>query len=352
MTEEAHTRASLGWRGGGAHHPHAPRRGGHRAARPGWLKPFSILTGVLAGLLIAVLVAGCGTSGGDEASAAEIAQRKVAVTTTTNWHTDLARQIGGERAEVTGLMGPGVDPHLYEASAGDVQTLGESDLAIWNGLQLEGKMDDVFAEIGETTPVVAVGEAVPVEDRIRAQVEGEEFDPHIWFEVDNWEDAARAVADAYKRVDPQHAAGYDRRLEAFVAQLEEVDAYVRERVEQIPERSRALVTSHDAFTYFGDAYGLRVAPIQGKSTAGEATTADIERVAATVAQAQLGAVFIESSVPRQTIDAVLAASENRGQPTQVGGELFGDSLGQPGTPEGTYVGALRRNADLITEGLR
>lgn len=352
MTQEARTRASLAWRRGGANHPHAASHGGHRAAGPGWRKPSPVPTGVLAALLITVLVAGCGGSGDGEASAAEIAQRKVEVATTTNWHTDLARQIGGERAEVTGLMGPGVDPHLYEASAGDVQTLGESDLAIWNGLQLEGKMEDVFAEIGETTRVVAVGEAVPEQDRIAAQQGAEEFDPHIWFNVENWEDAARAVADAYKQVDPRHAAGYDRRLEDFVAELEEVDAYVRGRVQEIPERSRVLVTSHDAFTYFADAYGLRVASIQGKSTAGEATTADIERVAETVAQAQLAAVFIESTVPRQTIDAVLAAAENRGQSTRVGGELFGDSLGRPGTPEGTYVGALRRNADLIAEGLR
>ena len=302
-------------------------------------------------LAVVLLAAGCGGSIG-QASAEEVAARKVRVTATTNWHTDLARAIGGERAEVTGLMGPGVDPHLYEARAGDVRTLAEGDLAVWNGLELEGKMEEVFAEVGETRKVAAVGEAVPERERIEVRQARGRFDPHIWFDVRLWERAARAAADAYKEVDPRHAAGYDRRLARYVAGLREADARVRERLERIPPRSRVLVTSHDAFAYFARTYGFEVAPIQGKSTAGEATTADIERVADTVARARLRSVFVESSVPRQTIEAVLAASRSRGQPTQVGGELFGDSLGQPGTPEGSYAGALRRNADLISEGLR
>lgn len=299
--------------------------------------------------LAALAVAGCGA--GEAATAGDVADRKVIVTTTTNWHTDLARRIGGDRAEVNGLMGPGVDPHLYEASAGDVEVLAESDLAIWNGLQLEGKMDEVFAEIGETIPVVAVGDAVPEPRRIEADFEGEEWDPHIWFDPESWKIAAEAVADAYMEVDPAHAAEYRERLDEFVAEIDAADTEVRRLVEAIPEPQRVLVTSHDAFTYFADTYGFEVAPIQGKSTAGEATTTDIERVAETVADAELNAVFIESTVPPQTIEAVLAAAEERGQPTNVGGELFGDSLGSPGTPEGTYAGALRHNGELIVEGL-
>lgn len=301
-------------------------------------------------LLVALLAAGCGVESG-AASPEEIADRKVRVTTTTNWHTDLARQIGGDRAEVTGLMGPGVDPHLYQATAGDVKTLGEGDLAIWNGLLLEGKMDPVFEAVGEQIPVVAVGEAVPEGDRIEATADGEEFDPHIWFDTDNWKHAARAVATAYKEVDPEHAAGYDRRLARFVAEVDAADRYVREALDEIPERSRVLVTSHDAFTYFAESYGFEVAAIQGKSTAGEATTDDVERVAAKIAEADLNAVFVESSVPSQTIEAVLAGARDRGQSAEVGGELFGDSLGQPGSEVGSYAGALRHNADLIAEGL-
>ncbi len=325
-----------------------PRARGGRAARVA--KSLPVLLALC--LVAAIAVVGCGTVGGGEASAQEIAERKIRVTTTTNWHTDLARQIGGDRVEVRGLMGPGVDPHLYEATAGDVETLSESDVAIWNALNLEGKMEEVFAEVGERVPVVAVGEAVPVEQRIRVEnVPGEEFDPHVWFDASAWERAAGEVAAAYKKLDPRHAADYDERLRDFVSDVERTDAAIRERVERIPERSRVLVTSHDAFSYFGRSYGLRVAPIQGKSTAGEATTADIERVGRTVAEADLNAVFIETSVPRQTIEAVLAAARERGKPTKVGGELYGDALGRPGTPEGTYAGALGHNAETIVEGL-
>jgi manganese/zinc/iron transport system substrate-binding protein len=309
----------------------------------------ALLPALTAALLLAA--AGC-AGGGAQADTREIAERKMRVTTTTNWHTDLARRIGGDRVKVTGLMGPGVDPHLYEATAGDVRRLGESDIVIWNGLQLEGKMEEVFAEVGEHIPVVAAAEAVPLSERIRIDgVAGKEFDPHIWFDTRLWRHAARAVADGYKRRDPRHAAGYNDRLRAYEAELRRVDADVRRRLERVSPRSRVLVTSHDAFSYFARAYRFEVASIQGKSTAGEATTADIERAARIVADRDLEAVFVESSVPRQTIEAVLAAARKRGQPANVGGQLFGDALGAPGTPAGAYAGAVRHNADAVAEGL-
>jgi manganese/zinc/iron transport system substrate-binding protein len=302
----------------------------------------------LSAVLATAAAVGCG-SGDDDASAA--GGGGLEVVTTTNWHSDLAREIGGDRVSVTGLMGPGVDPHLYEATAGDVKTLSEADIAIWNGLELEGKMDEVFDDVGQRVPVVTVGDAVPVEDRIPIESASGEYDPHIWFDSAAWGAAATAVADAFIEADPDGRAEYQRRLERFQAELEEIDAYVRREIDRIPEGSRVLVTSHDAFSYFARAYGLEVAPIQGKSTASEATTSDIERVAKLVADSKLGAVFIESSVPKQTIDAVLAAAEQRGQPTEVGGELYGDSLGGPGSEDGDWAGAVRHNADAITRGL-
>jgi manganese/zinc/iron transport system substrate-binding protein len=317
------------------------------ADHSGRRRPLAVLATLIAAAA-AFAATGCGSSGG-AATAAD--GDRLEVVTTTNWHRDLAERIGGERVTVTGLMGPGVDPHLYEATAGDVRTLADADVAIWNGLELEGKMDEVFEQVERSVPVVAVGEAVPEDELIAIAGGGGEFDPHIWFDADAWARAAEAVADAYKDVDPGHAAGYDRRLDRFRAELEETERYARDRIEAIPERSRVLVTSHDAFSYLARAYGLEVAPIQGKSTAGEATTADIERVAAAVADAGLGAVFIESSVPQQTIDAVLAAARQRGQATEVGGELYGDALGAPGSPEGTWTGAVKHNVDAIAAGL-
>lgn len=296
--------------------------------------------------LAAAVVAGCGSD-----ADADGADGKLKVTTTTNWHTDLARVVGGDLVSVEGLMGPGVDPHLYTATAGDVATLSDSDVAIWNGLELEGKLDDVFAEIGERVPVVTVGDAVPEADRIPIEGVDDEFDPHIWFDPEAWKLAATAVAEGFSEADPENADVYSANLDEFIGEIDEADAEARQLLESVSEGKRILVTSHDAFSYFARSYGFEVAPIQGKSTASEATTADIERVAGVVAESGLDAVFIESSVPQQTIDAVLAAAEQRGQQTRVGGELLGDSLGSPGEANDSYAGALLYNAEQIAEGL-
>ena len=307
---------------------------------------------LLAAALVAAAATGCGAAS-SASPAGDIATRKVRVTATTNIVADLAKQIGGERAEVTALMGPGVDPHLYKASAGDVDRLRDADLILYNGLELEGKMADLLAEIGERRPTVAVADGVPERRRLAAAAGFPgRFDPHVWFDVTLWAEAARAAAGAYSRVDSDHARVYDERLRAYLRELGRLDRYVRRRVSEIPPRSRVLVTSHDAFKYFGRRYGFEVVAIQGISTQTEATTADIERVARLIAERRLKAVFVESSVSRQTIEAVLAAARARGQSASVGGQLFSDAAGEPGTPEGTYVGMVRHNVDLLVEGLR
>lgn len=298
----------------------------------------------------ALALAGCvegGAGGGGD-----IGERPVRVVATANFITDLATVIGGDRVEVTGLMGPGVDPHLYRASAGDVRVLRDADIVFYGGLELEGRMADLLDELGETRPTVAVTRDIP-EERLRRPTEYEgRYDPHVWFSVPLWQIAARTTAEAYAELDPDHADGYRARADAYVAELERLDAEVRAGIGAIPERRRVLVTSHDAFGYMGDEYGLEVEAIQGTSTATEATTADIERVAGIVAERGLRTVFVESSVSRQTIDAVLAAAARRGQRATVGGELFGDAAGEAGTPEGTYLGMVRHNVGLITAGLR
>ncbi|MEJ7786296.1 MAG: zinc ABC transporter substrate-binding protein [Solirubrobacteraceae bacterium] len=303
-------------------------------------------------LLAAVIASGCGASG-ESASASEIAERKVKVTTTTNFITDTVRQIGGDRVEVSGLMGPGVDPHLYKASAGDVKTLREADVIIYGGLQLEGKMADLLDELEERQTTVAITKDIPRESLLEppAQV-AEQYDPHIWFDVTNWMFAAKTTAAALKEKDPASAELYDANLRKYLAELEAADAYVKQRIEEIPQDKRVLITSHDAFEYFGRRYEMDVDAIQGISTATEATTKDVQRVASLVADRGVKAVFIESSVPRQTIDAVLAAARKKGADAKIGGELFTDAAGDEGTPEGTYVGMVRANADKIAEGLK
>ncbi|MEQ9335972.1 MAG: zinc ABC transporter substrate-binding protein, partial [Miltoncostaeaceae bacterium] len=201
------------------------------------------------------------------------------MTTTVNFIRDLAEVVGGERVEVTGLLGPGVDPHLYKASAGDVSALREADIVLYGGLELEGRMGDLLAELESTRPTVAVTRDIP-EDALRRPTEFEgKFDPHVWFSVPLWKSAVTTTAEAFAELDPAHADDYRARADAYLAELDELDAFVREQVATVAPAQRVLVTSHDAFGYFGREYGFEVAAIQGTSTATEATTSDIERVA-------------------------------------------------------------------------
>lgn len=320
------------------------------------LSPLSLRHGRLAVSLVvaafvALIAAGCSGDEAGGAQASEIGDRKVRVVATTNFVADLAEQIGGGRADVDALMGPGVDPHLYKASAGDVKTLSEGDVIFYGGLELEGRMTDLFVEMASERVTVPVTKDIPEEELTEPQEFDGKFDPHVWFDVDKWKIAAGTVAATYKKIDPDNAAEYDERLEEYLAELDELDAYVTKRVEEIPEEDRVLVTSHDAFGYFGKRYGFDVQAIQGISTATEATTADIKRVAQLISDRKVKAVFVESSVPRQTIDSMLAEASKRGHESKVGGELYTDAAGEKGTAEGTYVGMVRFNIDLIADNL-
>lgn len=303
----------------------------------------------LLALVALVLLAGCTSTA---ASGQEpIGDRPVRVTTTTNFITDTVQRIGGDAVEVTGLMGAGVDPHLYRASAGDVAALRGADVIFYGGLNLEGRMGELLGELGATQPVQAVTDGIPRERLLAPPAAAYEYDPHVWFDPTLWQDVARTVAEALAERDPARAADYRANLDGYLAELTALDAEIEERLAGIPPEQRLLVTSHDAFAYFGRRYDLEVAGIQGISTAAEATTADVERVAELVADRGVPAVFVESSVPRQTIDALVAAAAQRGATVTVGGELFTDAAGAPGTAEGTYLGMLRANAEKIALGL-
>jgi manganese/zinc/iron transport system substrate-binding protein len=299
--------------------------------------------------VLAVALAGCAAP---PASGAPVVDRPVRVTTTTNFITDTVARIGGAHAVVTGLMGPGVDPHLFRASARDVAALREADLILYGGLQLEGRMGELFDELAERQPTLAITRDIPRSELLAPQAgANEEYDPHVWFDVGLWERVCRTIATALTERDPAHAADYQRNLDAYLAELDALDAEIRALLAAVPPAHRLLVTSHDAFHYFGRRYDLRVAGIQGISTAAEATTADVERVAGLIADSGVPAVFIESSVPRQTIDALVAAAGQRGAAVRIGEELYTDAAGQPGTPQGTYTGMLRANAERIAQGL-
>lgn len=291
--------------------------------------------------------AGCG--GGGEAGAAG---DKVRVTTTTTMITDLVRQVGGDRVEVTGLMGPGVDPHLYKASQGDVEALLDADAVFYNGLFLEGRMGDILEKTGQQTPTVQVTQYVP-EDELLQSVDYEgQSDPHVWFDATLWGTTVDPVVEELSEIDPEGAEGYERRGEEYKKEIDELHAFAKERISSIPEDQRVLVTAHDAFRYFGKQYGMEVRGLQGISTEAEAGAGDVRELADYLAENEIPAVFVESSIPRRNVEAVQAASRDRGWDLKIGGTLYSDAGGDAGTDAASYDGMFRANVHTITEALR
>ncbi|MEM6793907.1 MAG: zinc ABC transporter substrate-binding protein [Acidobacteriota bacterium] len=273
------------------------------------------------------------------------------VVATTGMIADTAARIAGELAEVQGLMGPGVDPHLYKASESDVRTLSEADLILYNGLFLEGKMGDILVKLARDRPVVAISEVIPEEKRREPpELEGQ-YDPHIWFDVSLWTETVTPIADALVEILPEHEDLLRAQAEAVRQELVDLDAWVVGKIGELPEERRVLITAHDAFGYFGDRYGLEVIGIQGISTLAEAGLQDVDRVVDLVVERDIPAIFVESSVPRRTVEAVRAAADSRGHRVEIGGELFSDAMGAPGTPEGTYEGMVRHNVETVVGAL-
>lgn len=298
-------------------------------------------------LSAALATAGCGPAG----DAGRVAGAPLRVVATTGMIGDLAARLGGDRVEVTTLMGPGIDPHLYKASESDVRKLAEADLILYNGLHLEGKMGDVLVKMARSRPVVAVTEDLPrAELREPTEMAGQ-YDPHVWFDVSLWAQTLAPVERELARLDPAHAAAFAERRAALEAELAELDRWVAERIASIPERQRVLVTAHDAFGYFGRRYDIRVVGLQGISTLAEAGLHDVERVVAIILEARVPAIFVESSVPAKAIEAVQAAVRSRGFDVAIGGQLFSDALGAADSPAGTYVGMVRANVETIAGAL-
>jgi manganese/zinc/iron transport system substrate-binding protein len=295
---------------------------------------------------VAVLLLLLGLVSCSDSPGSEPGDRIVAVAT-TGMIADLVENIGGDLVAVTSLMGPGTDPHLYRASAGDVAALQNADIIFLNGLDLEAKMGDVLERMAGSRPVHAVAAHVP-ENRLLVNEEGV-YDPHIWFDVELWQDAAVVVLDALQEFDPGNSEAYQANYAAYDSQLADLQVEVVESLSAIPGSSRVLITSHDAFNYFGRAYGFEVMGLQGISTVSEAGTRDIQNLADMIAERRIRAIFTESSVSDRNIKALQAAVESRSWDVRIGEELFSDAMGSAGTPEGTYLGMVRHNVRSIVE---
>ena len=328
----------------GFHSPAAIREAMRRLRR---LIPPILLGAVL-------LVSGCGKPQGAGTGAPappDFSKRKIRVVTTIGMIREMAAQVGGDRVEVKGLMGPGVDPHLYKASEGDVIRMASADIVFYNGLHLEGKMSDIFERMKRRIRTVAVTDGIDRERLLRPSEFAGAYDPHVWFDVTLWMEAVKTVEGALIEMDPTHGDLYRANGERYLERLAELDRYVRREAEKVPPRRRLLCTAHDAFNYFGRAYGFQVRGLQGISTVAEAGAADIQSLARLIVENGIPAVFVESSVPPRYIEALQEAVAARGGRVKIGGSLFSDAMGDTGTPEGTYVGMVRHNIDTIVGAL-
>jgi len=293
----------------------------------------------------AVAAWGCGRPSGGPAVGGPLK-----VTVTTGMVGDLVRNIGGEHVQVTTLMGAGVDPHLYKASEGDISKLSGAHAIFYNGLHLEGRMGDIFVKMASQKPTVPVAERIAHEKLLTDQQGAE--DPHIWFDVSLWISAAEVVRDKLIEIDPAHKGEYEKNAATYLNELQELHQYAKDQVAQIPKEQRVMITAHDAFNYFGRAYDIEVMGLQGISTVSEYGLADVRKLVDLLVSRKIKAVFVESSVPKASIEALVQGAKAKGHTVVIGGELFSDAMGAAGTPEGTYVGMVRHNVDIIVRALK
>lgn len=281
----------------------------------------------------------------------DFSQRPIQAVATTGMVADVVKNVGGEHIQLTQLMGSGVDPHLYKPSERNVIAIADADVIFYSGLHLEAQMGKVFEKMQGRLRTAAVTDTI---DRTKLssppQFEGN-YDPHVWFDVSMWMKTVDVVRDTLIEMDPAHAQDYRQNAADYLAELQDLDQYIRDQAALLPPEKRVLITAHDAFSYFGRAYGFDVRGLQGISTATEAGAGDVQGLADFIAQRQIPAIFVESSVPRRTIEAVQAAVRSRGYEVKIGGELFSDAMGTPGTPEGTYIGMVKHNIDTIVGAL-
>lgn len=286
------------------------------------------------------------------AAPASAQSKRLNVLATTGMVADVARAVAGERAEVSALMGEGVDPHLYKPTRSDIARLTRADVVLINGLHLEGKMDEAFQRVASSgKPVVRVAERVPKDRRVTPPALEGNDDPHVWMAPSLWIHALDAVRDALAAADPAGADAYARNAEAYRKDLTELDAYARRVLDSIPANARVLVTAHDAFTYLGRAYGVEVRGIQGVSTESEAGLRSIEELVALLVDRKVPAVFPETSVSDRNVQALVEGAAARGHTVTLGGALFSDAMGAPGSYEGTYVGMIDHNVTVISRAL-
>ncbi|MCM2676061.1 metal ABC transporter solute-binding protein, Zn/Mn family [Alkalicoccobacillus plakortidis] len=303
-------------------------------------KPFVAIYTVI----IAVLaLSGC------QSATEQAADGQLSVVTTTAQIADPLRIIGGDRIHVESLMGSGVDPHLYEASQGDISKLEQADVLFYNGVHLEANMSEVFEHT--SVPTLAFGSAADPAELLEDPASAGSPDPHIWFDIDIWEEGITAAVEKLKEMSPEDASFFEQNKQDYLTQLEDLKAYSKEKLSSIDEDQRVLVTAHDAFQYFARMNDLEVVALQGLSTESEIGISDVQSTVNTIVEKDVPAVFVESSVNKSAIQSVIEGVQRQGHQISLGGELYSDAMGEEGTEAGTYIGMYRYNVDTIYDAL-
>ncbi|PKH49650.1 manganese transporter [Tenacibaculum sp. Bg11-29] len=297
-------------------------------------------------LFVILLVTSCGKK-------AKKLNGKLNVVTTTTMITDLVKNIGGDKLEVKGLMGAGVDPHLYKASEGDVSKLFNADVVIYNGLHLEGKLENVFEKMEyQNKKTIVASNAIDKNYLISSELFASNYDPHIWFDLNNWTKITSYVAGELAKIDAKNADFYKNNAKTYLDKLSVLNTQVGDKINELSVEKRILVTAHDAFNYFGRQHKFNVVGLQGLSTATEAGVQDVQKLAKFIIENEVKAIFVESSVPKRTIEALQEAVKSKGQEVVIGGTLYSDALGSAGTEEGTYIGMYKANVSTIVNALK
>ncbi|MEM9340036.1 MAG: zinc ABC transporter substrate-binding protein [Bacteroidota bacterium] len=289
---------------------------------------------------------------GPAKEATEKGNRKLRVVTTTGLLYDAVVHIGGDHVAAEAIMGPGVDPHLYKATQGDLSRINKADLVIYNGILLEGKMSEILEKLGRQKEVFAAAESIPSERLIQFSGYKEAKDPHVWFDIQLWRLVVQGISERLQKLDTANASIYQSNTASFLKELDALDSFVNQRLEEIPAGQRILITAHDAFGYFGNAYDIEVQGLQGISTVAEFGLKDIADIVDLILEKKIKAIFVETSVSDKSIQAVLTGCREKGHEVNIGGFLYSDAMGAIGTEEGTYVGMFKKNVNTIVDALK
>jgi manganese/zinc/iron transport system substrate-binding protein len=309
------------------------------------VKPSSRFS-AFAGILLMMVMTACTNDTNSPPS------NKLRIVCTTGMIGDAIAHIAGDDAVIHTLMGPGVDPHLYKATQGDLHHLMTADLILYNGLHLEGKMGEVLHKLSRTKKVVALAEMLPRHLLIHTEGDSTAYDPHVWFDASLWANIIRLAGKALAEADTANYNNYLARAETHALTFDSLHVWIDSQIDSIPASSRVLITAHDAFRYFGKAYRMEVRGLQGISTASEYGLRDISELVSFISRRKIKSVFIESTINSKSLEAVVEGCARRGHTVYIGGHLFTDALGTPGTPEGSYLGAIRANVQTICTALK